>query len=51
MVTATGLLFLACLLSWIVFFSFDGVTVSHPLFPLDRLGDAGRRLGRTGWTG
>ena len=23
---ATGLLFLACLLSWIVFFSFDGVT-------------------------
>ncbi|RBW63067.1 NADH-quinone oxidoreductase subunit L [Ruegeria sp. A3M17] len=24
--TATGLLFLACLLSWIVFFSFDGVT-------------------------
>ncbi|RLK08358.1 NADH-quinone oxidoreductase subunit L [Ruegeria conchae] len=24
--TATGLLFLACLLSWIVFFAFDGVT-------------------------
>lgn len=24
--TATGLLFLACLLSWIVFFTFDGVT-------------------------
>ena len=32
MATATGLLFLACLLSWIVFFSFDGVTVSHPYF-------------------
>jgi NADH-quinone oxidoreductase subunit L len=30
--TATGLLFLACLLSWIVFFSFDGVTRSEPLF-------------------
>ena len=31
-VTATSLLFLACLLSWIVFFTFDGVTVSHPYF-------------------
>ena len=30
--TATGLLFLACLLSWIVFFSFDGETESRPLF-------------------
>jgi NADH-quinone oxidoreductase subunit L len=32
LVTATGLLFLACLLSWIVFFSFDGTTRSEPLF-------------------
>ena len=32
MLIATGLLFLACLLSWIVFFSFDGVTEHHPLF-------------------
>ena len=32
MVTATGLLFLACLLSWIVFFTFDGETRSEPLF-------------------
>ncbi len=30
--TATALLFLACLLSWIVFFSFGGETVSHPYF-------------------
>ncbi len=30
--TATGLLFLGCLLSWVVFFTFDGVTQSHPLF-------------------
>ena len=29
--TATGLLFLACLLSWIVFFSFDGVTQQIPI--------------------
>ena len=29
--TATGLLFLACLLSWIVFFSFDGVTQQIPV--------------------
>jgi NADH-quinone oxidoreductase subunit L len=29
---ATGLLFLACLLSWIVFLSFDGTTTHHPLF-------------------
>ncbi|PJE36869.1 NADH-quinone oxidoreductase subunit L [Pseudooceanicola lipolyticus] len=28
---ATGLLFLACLLSWIVFFSFDGVTEHIPV--------------------
>ena len=28
---ATGLLFLACLLSWIVFLSFDGVTQSIPV--------------------
>ncbi len=28
---ATGLLFFACLLSWIVFFSFDGVTESIPV--------------------
>ena len=28
---ATGLLFLACLLSWIVFISFDGVTQSIPV--------------------
>ncbi|MEX0284804.1 MAG: NADH-quinone oxidoreductase subunit L, partial [Paracoccaceae bacterium] len=28
---ATGLLFLACLLSWIVFFRFDGVTESIPV--------------------
>ena len=32
LVTATGLLFLACLLSWIVFLTFDGVTRSEPLF-------------------
>ena len=32
LITATALLFLACLLSWIVFFTFDGVTVSHPYF-------------------
>ena len=32
MLIATGLLFFACLLSWIVFFSFDGVTQHHPLF-------------------
>ena len=31
LVMATGLLFFACLLSWIVFFSFDGVTTSEPL--------------------
>ena len=31
-VVATGLLFFACLLAWIVFFSFDGVTQQHPLF-------------------
>jgi NADH-quinone oxidoreductase subunit L len=30
--TATTILFLCCLLSWIVFFSFDGETVSKPLF-------------------
>jgi len=30
--TATGILFLVCLLSWIVFFTFDGVTTSVPLF-------------------
>ena len=29
--TATGLLFLACLLSWIVFFSFDGLTQQIPV--------------------
>ncbi|MDP5215646.1 NADH-quinone oxidoreductase subunit L [Ruegeria sp. 2205SS24-7] len=29
--TATGLLFLACILSWIVFFSFDGVTQQIPV--------------------
>ncbi|WP_146344776.1 NADH-quinone oxidoreductase subunit L [Falsiphaeobacter marinintestinus] len=28
---STGLLFLACLLSWIVFFSFDGITQSIPV--------------------
>ena len=28
---ATGLLFLACVLSWIVFFAFDGVTESIPV--------------------
>ncbi|MCL4120421.1 UNVERIFIED_CONTAM: hypothetical protein GTU68_001650 [Idotea baltica] len=28
---ATGLLFLACLLSWVVFFSFDGVTTQIPV--------------------
>ncbi|WP_424986060.1 NADH-quinone oxidoreductase subunit L [Microbulbifer sp. S227A] len=28
---ATGLLFLACLLSWVVFFSFDGVTAQIPV--------------------
>jgi NADH-quinone oxidoreductase subunit L len=32
MVTATALLFLSCFLSWIVFFTFDGETVSHPYF-------------------
>ncbi|MFO1143471.1 MAG: NADH-quinone oxidoreductase subunit L [Amaricoccus sp.] len=32
MYTATGLLFFACLLSWIVFFTFDGLTQHHPLF-------------------
>ena len=32
MVVSTGLLFLACLLSWIVFFTFDGTTEHHPLF-------------------
>ena len=31
-IIATGLLFLACFLSWIVFLSFDGETVSKPLF-------------------
>jgi NADH-quinone oxidoreductase subunit L len=30
--TATGLLFLACLLSWIVFLSFDGTATQVPLF-------------------
>jgi NADH-quinone oxidoreductase subunit L len=30
--TATAILFFCCLLSWIVFFSFDGETVSRPLF-------------------
>ena len=30
--TATGILFFVCLLSWIVFFTFDGVTTSVPLF-------------------
>ena len=44
--SATGLLFLACLLSWIVFLSFDGVTTQPSAVPLDRLGDAGVRLGR-----
>ncbi|MFV0515242.1 MAG: NADH-quinone oxidoreductase subunit L [Jhaorihella sp.] len=29
--TATGLLFLACLLSWIVFFAFDGTTQQIPI--------------------
>ena len=29
--TATGLLFLACLLSWIVFFTFDGATQQIPV--------------------
>ncbi|MFT3972710.1 MAG: NADH-quinone oxidoreductase subunit L [Amaricoccus sp.] len=29
---ATGILFFVCLLSWITFFSFDGVTQHHPLF-------------------
>ncbi len=28
---ATGLLFLSCLLSWVVFFSFDGVTAQIPM--------------------
>lgn len=28
---ATGLLFLACILSWAVFFSFDGVTEQIPV--------------------
>ncbi len=32
MATATGLLFFACVLSWVVFFSFDGETQSHPYF-------------------
>ena len=32
MMTATGLLFLACLLAWIVFFSFDGQTESRAFF-------------------
>jgi NADH-quinone oxidoreductase subunit L len=32
LVTATSLLFLAFVLSWIVFFTFDGETVSDPLF-------------------
>ncbi len=32
LITSTGLLFLACLLSWIVFFSFGGETQHHPLF-------------------
>ncbi len=31
-IIATGLLFLSCLLSWIVFLSFDGEAVSKPLF-------------------
>jgi len=30
--TATGLLFLAFVLSWIVFLTFDGTTTHHPLF-------------------
>ncbi|WP_424931761.1 NADH-quinone oxidoreductase subunit L [Amaricoccus macauensis] len=30
--TATAILFFCCFLSWIVFFSFDGETVSRPLF-------------------
>ncbi|MCL6283963.1 NADH-quinone oxidoreductase subunit L [Ruegeria sp. 2012CJ41-6] len=29
--TATGLLFLACILSWIIFFTFDGVTQQIPV--------------------
>jgi NADH-quinone oxidoreductase subunit L len=32
LITTTALLFLACLLSWIVFFSFGGETQSHPFF-------------------
>ncbi|MBF9046292.1 NADH-quinone oxidoreductase subunit L [Rhodobacterales bacterium LSUCC0031] len=31
-VTATGMLFLSCLLSWAVFLSFDGTTYTHSLF-------------------
>ena len=30
--TATGILFFVCVLSWIVFLTFDGVTRSEPLF-------------------
>jgi len=32
LLTATGILFFVCLLSWIVFLSFDGQTESRPLF-------------------
>ena len=51
MTVATGLLFLACLLSWIVFFTFDGETAARAAVPLDRVGHAGGRLGRSGSTG
>jgi NADH-quinone oxidoreductase subunit L len=31
-VVATGLLFLSCLLSWVIFLGFDGTTYTHSLF-------------------
>ncbi len=51
MVTATSLLFLACLLSWIVFFTFDGVTVRPIRISAGSSRGRWRRTGATGWTG
>ncbi|WP_439137163.1 NADH-quinone oxidoreductase subunit L [Roseicyclus sp.] len=31
-IAATGMLFLSCLLSWVIFLSFDGTTYTHSLF-------------------
>jgi hypothetical protein len=43
--TATGLLFLSALLSWIVFLTFDGTTQIHPDPALDREREPRHRLG------